>query len=205
MGCYYVYALRALTAAANHERSLRPDRITDVEQAYRLGFNLYLDQFVFGSSPAVRQFLAGHIGPRVGEAFRGVILDYYETVARAQKRKYPLFFAEETLPETDARLGIRYIFRNTKEIVLVRDRRDMVCSLMKSGAVRCEQAVRNMAHAMRRCLDANAAADDSVLFLRYEDFVMEPQEMVAALFRFVGLAPPDYDEGVGAAIFGTRH
>jgi len=201
MGCYYAYALRALTATANHERSLRPDRVTDVEQAYHLGFNPYLDPFVFGSSPAVRQFQAANIGPRVGEAFRGVILDYYETVARAQERKYPLFFAEKTLPEPDSRLGIRYMFRNTKEIVLVRDPRDVVCSFMKSGGVPFEQAVPNTANAMRRCLEIKAVADDSVMFLRYEDFVRDPQETAAALFRFVGLAPPAYDEGSMGRLF----
>lgn len=193
MGCYYAYALRALTAAADHDRSLRPDGITDVAHQFHLGFNPYLDVHTFGSLPALQQFMCRNLPGRMGEAFRGIILDYYQAVARAQARKHPLFFAEKTLPEPDSRLGIRYLFPHLKEIVLVRDPRDVICSFMKHGRIPFDEAVSDATTTMRRCLEIKAAADDSVHFLRYEDFVRAPRQTADALFQFVGLAPVGYD------------
>jgi len=204
MGCYYAHALRALTATADHARSLAPDRVTDMAHYYRLGFNPYLEVFSFGSWPALREFVSDNVAGRVGGAFRGIILDYYQGVARQQDKRMPAAFAEKTLPEPDSRFGIRHMFGNTREIVLVRDPRDVVASFMQHGHVPFEEALSDAASTTRRFLEIKAAADESVLFLRYEDFVLQPRETVAALFRFVGLAPVAYDEAEMGRLFG-RH
>ena len=204
MGCYYAYALRALTAAANHERSLRPERVTDVQQQYQLGFNPFMQSFAFGSMPELRQFLSRNVAGRVGDAFRGIILDYYQVIARAQGRKHPVFFAEKTLPEPDSRLGVRYMFGNTKEIVLVRDPRDVICSFMKHGGIPFQEALGDAVTTTRRCLEIKAEADDSVYLLQYEDFVAQPRETAEALFRFVGLAPAAYDDDGMGQLFSNH-
>jgi hypothetical protein len=204
MGCYYAYALRTLTSAADHDRSLRPDAITDLAHQYHLGFNPYLDVHTFGSLPGLQHFMGRNLSGRLGEAFRGIILDFYQAVAHAQASKHPLFFAEKTLPEPDSRLGIRYLFPHVKEIVLVRDPRDAVCSFMKHGGVPFDAALSDAVSTMRRCQEIKEAADDSVYFLRYEDFVRSPRETAEALFGFVGLAPAGYDDDGMGRLFASH-
>ena len=73
----------------------------------------------------LRRYLNSRVPGRIGAAFREIILDYYEEVAGDQAVDHPLYFAEKSLPERDARLGIRFMFPNTHEIVLIRDLRDV--------------------------------------------------------------------------------
>ena len=194
MGCYYAHALRTLTATANHERSLRPDRITEVEQYYHIGFNPYLEPFAFESRQVMQEFVSDNVAGRVAQAFRGIILDYYQALARQQGKSSPAAFAEKSLPEPDSRLGIRYLFGNIREIVLVRDPRDVIVSFMSHGRAPFEKALSGAISTTRRCLQIRAVADEGVHFLRYEDFVMQPRETAEALFRFCGLAPTPYDD-----------
>ncbi|HVY15456.1 MAG TPA: hypothetical protein VHB27_09515, partial [Rhodopila sp.] len=125
LGCYYAYALRTLCAATDTERSLRADRITATENRFHIGFNPYFDHAlaptVFKNPLKLSEFLYERVPSHLAKAFRNIILDFYQEVAADKGISYPIYFAEKSLPERDSRLGIRYLFPNVREVVLVRD------------------------------------------------------------------------------------
>lgn len=197
MGCYYAYALRAMTAAGDHERSLRADRITATEGRFHLGFNPYFEPSFakyFHDLETLPKFINRRVASRLVTAFKGIMLDYYEMVADDQDKPYPLYFAEKSLPEADARLGVRFMFRNCKEIALVRDLRDALCSFMAFGNLSFQESLDDLRSSSVRFLEIAAQPDPSIHFIRYEDLVLRQQETYAALARFLGVSDFPYDQ-----------
>ena len=207
LGCYYAYALRTHVASADHEKSLSTDMITAGENKYQIGFNPYFRKGhgeVFKNPMVLDHFMTNRLPARLANAFREIILDYYEEVARDQAMDYPIFFAEKTLPERDSRLGIRYMFPKTKEILLVRDLRDVVCSARASNGSAFDRVMEATKSAARNLQIINAARDRSVMLLKYEDFVLDNAKTVGRLFGFLGLAPIVSDQHGMTALFATH-
>ncbi|MDR3535641.1 MAG: sulfotransferase [Acetobacteraceae bacterium] len=207
MGCYYAHALRALTAAGDHRRSLRADKITASEGRFHLGFNPYFEPSFgayFRDPKTLPEFINKRVSGRLVTAFRGIILDYYQTVASDQDKSYPLYFAEKSLPEDDARLGVRLMFRNCKEIALVRDLRDALCSFMAFGNLSFQESLDDLRSSSARFLEIAANPDPGIHFIRYEDLVLQQRETHAALARFLGVSDFPYDEQRMGKLFGDH-
>lgn len=205
MACYYAYALRTLIAAGDHERSLRPDQITASANLFQIGFNPYFEpsfRGIFRDPSRMDHFLTGVVPNRLGSAFKEIVLDFYEAVARDQNRKHPIYFAEKLLPEDDARIGARFIFPNAKEIALVRDVRDVICSFMQWGGFRFEVILEDITSSSNRLVQIKESSDDSVHFIRYEDFILRQQDTLAGIFRFLGISPiSQVEESIMAELF----
>lgn len=207
MGCYYAYALRTLSAHGDAARSLAPDRITATENHFHIGFNPYFQQAyakIFKQRDRLEQFISERVPPRLAQAFRDIILDFYQDVAADQGIAHPIYFAEKSLPERDSRLGIRYMFPNVREVLLVRDFRDIVCSSMATKGADFEQIFKDVvaaAQMFRKILDAGT---DGLLILKYEDYVTNKPEALARLFGFLGLGVPGAGEGGLKALFNVH-
>jgi hypothetical protein len=207
LGCYYAYALRTLIANGDHDKSLRTDNITAAENRFNIGFNPYFKPGhgeVFGDPMALERYMTGRLPARLGSAFREIILDYYEEVARDQENDYPIYFAEKSLPEQDSRRGIRYMFPKVREVVLIRDLRDVVCSSTSSSGAAFDRALTATATAAKQLQAIEAQKDSSTMFLRYEDFVLDNAVAIDRLFRFLGLAPMASDEQGMSDLFATH-
>jgi hypothetical protein len=207
LGCYYAYALRTLSASGDPVRSLSPDRITATENRYHIGFNPYFQQSnakIFKDREHLGRFIAERVPPRLGRAFRDIILDFYQDVATDQGIEFPIYFAEKSLPERDSRLGIRYMFPNIREIVLVRDFRDIICSSMATKDANFEAIFKDVvaaAHMFRKILDAGT---DGLMLLKYEDYVLDKQATLARLFGYLGLGIPGSGEGALRELFDVH-
>ena len=207
LGCYYAYALRTHVANADHEKSLATDKITAGENKYQIGFNPYFRKGhgeVFKNPMVLNHFMTNRLPARLATAFREIILDYYEEVARDQAIDYPIFFAEKTLPERDSRLGIRYMFPKTKEILLIRDLRDVVCSARSSNGSAFDRVMDATKSAARNLQTIDAARNHSVMLLKYEDFVLDNARTVGRLFGYLGLAPIASDQDGMSTLFATH-
>jgi hypothetical protein len=207
LGCYYAYALRTLTAAGDQIKSLRSDRITAKDYWFHLGFNPYFEPSFatyFREPGTLSAFINRRAAPRLVTAFRGIMLDYYEEVARDQNKPYPLYFAEKSLPEADARLGVRSMFRNCREIVLVRDLRDALCSFMSYGKLSLEDSLQALKSSAIRFVEIEAERDESFHFVKYEDLIQRRRETLVELARFLGISefPEDGDSMTG--LFGEH-
>lgn len=192
MACYYAYALRTLAAEGDHQKSLRTDRITSTEHRYHIGFNPYFDPSyvnIFSKPDILNRYLIERVPPRLRDAFRGIILDYYEELAADKNIGHPIYFAEKSLPERDSRHGIRYMFPNIREIILVRDFRDMICSSTASNGLNFDKILKDTlagAKVYNQILDEDRA---SVLLVKYEDFILRREETRDRITGFLGLAP----------------
>lgn len=207
LGCYYAYALRTLAASGDHEKSLSTDRITATENRYHIGFNPYFRKGhgnVFKNPTTLDNYMINRLPPRLATAFREIILDYYEEVARDQGMNYPIYFAEKSLPERDSRLGIRYMFPKIRELVLIRDLRDVVCSAISSNGSAFDRVMDATKTAARQLMAIDAERDTGVMFLKYEDFVLDNVQTVAKVFRFLGLAPVAPNQDSMSTLFTTH-
>lgn len=207
LGCYYAYALRTLVAEGDHLKSLRTDTITATDNRYAIGFNPYFKaghSDVFKNPAALEGFMARRLPARLGSAFRDIILDYYEEVAKDQGMTNPIYFAEKTLPELDSRRGIRFMFPKVREIVLIRDMRDVVCSSTSSSGTSFDRALDANITAARQIMAIDAEKNPNIMFLRYEDFVLDNEKAIDRLFRFFGLASIRSDEQGMSELFATH-
>ena len=190
MLCYYSYALRALVAAGDHTASLGPDRVTAVENRYKLGFNPYTAEYFrnhFKDPKLFDKFFIQDMPRRLGGAFKEIILDYYAAVAKDKNKQFPLYFAEKSLPEQEVRMGARHLFGRVREIVLVRDLRDVVCSFVHSAGIDFAQTVQAIKSSGTRFMEIKANQGHDVHFVRYEDLVLEPEQTLNELYAFLGL------------------
>jgi len=203
MGTYYAYALRTLAGAGDPERSLRSDRITAAENRFHIGFNPYFEQalapLIFRTPERLGRFVHERVPSRLAKAFREIILDFYQDVASDHGMANPLYFAEKTLPERDARQGIRFMFPNVHEILLVRDFRDIVCSSMATKGADFDTVLADTCAAA--AMMARVQADPAVLVVRYEDYVQHRAETLARVFGVLGLGVPAERPGVLEALY----
>jgi hypothetical protein len=207
LGSYYAYALRTLLAAGDHERSLRTDEITAIANRFHIGFNPYFAPSfasVFKDPLTLERLMTKRLPGRLGRTFREIILDYYEEVAIDQGVERPIYFAEKSLPERDSRLGFRFMFPNLREIVLVRDLRDVVCSAASSNGLDFDPLVEATNSAARQMLAIAEEASANTITIKYEDFVLDKPATMSRLFTFLGLAPVIPDESSMGALFATH-
>ena len=192
MLCYYSYALRTLAAAGDHRSSLRPDRITAAENRFKIGFNPYTSPGFrrnFNNPELFDRFFFGALPKNLAHAFRETILDYYSAVTEDTGKHTPLYFAEKSLPEREVRLGSRFLFSNVKEVVLFRDLRDSLCSVISRTGANFDQTLDALASSGMRYLEIKANHGRDTHFLKYEDLIQQPSETLSRLYQFLGLHP----------------
>jgi hypothetical protein len=153
---------------------------------------------------ALERFMTRRLPVRLGNAFREVILDYYEDVAKDQGTDYPIYFAEKALPELDARRGIRFMFPKVLEVVLIRDMRDVVCSSTSSSGTSFDRALGANVTAAKQLLAIEDEQNPNIMFLKYEDFVLDNEKTIERLFQFCGLASIRSDDRGMSDLFVTH-
>jgi hypothetical protein len=207
MGCYYAYALRTLAATGDHEKSLRTDNVTATENRFHIGFNPYFKAShaaVFKIPEGFQQYMTRRLPSRLGSAFRDIILDYYEEVSRDQMKEFPIYFAEKSLPEQDSRRGIRFMFPNVREIVLIRDMKDVICSSTSSSGASFDRALQSTFTAAKQLKSIHSEQNPNIMFLKYEDFVQDNTPIISKIFGFLGLASINSDEKGMSTLFSTH-
>jgi sulfotransferase family protein len=139
----------------------------------------------------------------VAELCRQRIRSFYEAVARTQSKPQPSYFAEKVSPDQGAWRLITELFPSTREVILVRDFRDMACSILaynektkttSFGRERVAtdleflQELRAAATSLR---DLHAKRGDAAFLLRYEDLILAPENTLRELFEFLEISSTD--------------
>lgn len=197
---YWMHLLKVLTDPADHERSTIPDSFENI--LTHVGPNpyahpRYLDAFADG------ELLRTAFGTGTQRAMQQFCADgvdrLYDAIAADQGRDRAGVFAEKQLPS-----HVQWIFwelyREPREIILVRDFRDVVCSARAFNAKRNlaafgrenassdEQWVRNLAdRGVHRLALAWRMRRDRARLLRYEDLILRPLDTLTALFESLDL------------------
>jgi len=136
---------------------------------------------------------------QMAASFQRSIEEFYRQVAINQGRTEPVYFAEKMFPG-DIPCQIWELYSQAREIILVRDFRDMICSVLsfnkKRGFVdfgrQCvindeeyiKQSVRSDALRLLKSWRQRAA---KAYLLRYEDLILNPRETLSALLGYLGL------------------
>ncbi len=117
----------------------------------------------------------------------------------AQQSAEPCYFAEKFGPGYVLDL-LWELYPGTKEIVLVRDFRDMYCSILKFAekangqkefGLEAEQDeaafINNTLERVKQLAQAWQQRADKAYLLRYEDLILQPQATLSRLFDYLGL------------------
>lgn len=186
---YYAHAHHVLTSLGDHRRSSSPTEF--MRDQFSLSYNPFNHpEFhdIFTSVGKTAHYFDGHVKARTYQFFRQLALDFYKLVAADQGKLQASHFAEKCELNYRFRSVFRKLFPETKEIILVRDLRDIYCSYRRYFQTSTiEQATSVIASAGRMLLTIKEVDQAAIQFVRYEDCVVDPIPTVKRLSDGLGI------------------
>lgn len=207
LAAYYAATLRAMTMPKYEvgEEVLEVLSATH-EQGHVVSnpFNAPGLHQALGGEPLVRLF-RDSIPERLAGTLRGIVLDIYGQIASHQGKTQARFFAEKGILNEDSRQNIRWAFGHIREIVLVRDPRDYLCSAKAFWKFNSKDALQVMRTEIPLLERIENQRQSDVLFVRYEDFIRDPIESRSRIYSFIGLEPWEIEPLEGEATIIQGH
>jgi hypothetical protein len=187
---YWAHVLKVLAEPANLVESATPgDFHTDL---WHVGHNPFYNRHIHENGDLGEWFGRTYI-ERLATFYHQNMDDWYSAVARRQGQDDAIYFAEKHVAGHIPIL-MWDLYPNAKEVFLVRDFRDMVCSLMSfyNGKARSnsksdeEYVSRLRGWAFRLYNDWKSREDRSYL-VRYEDLASNPAETLMGVLEYLDL------------------
>jgi hypothetical protein len=200
---YHAAAFRALMADADWERSTKPETMLAPEMIRIIGSNPYKKSGLFGlggGRHALRQFYQSSVPAEYATLFRRFIVEFYATLAAAQGKQSAPYFCEKGDLDEAAVQGARLFFDAVKDIVIVRDPRDLLCSAIAFWKLRPETALTMLTSTISRLAEIARRAGPDTVVIRYEDLVRDAVVTRQALSRFLDLDLLSGSDAVSEAI-----
>jgi len=148
--------------------------------------------------PELEEWLGGNAVEEVFAMCQSRIEAFYSRVAGSDAS--PRYFVEKFLPYQVVPDLLKEIYPGAREVILVRDFRDMLCSVIafnekrgyqafgrgtaRSDAEYVETTVR---YSARRLLKRLRECGDSAHLVRYEDLIQTPEATLGGMFDYLGL------------------
>lgn len=148
------------------------------------------------------RLLADSIPRRLADFCREAVLDIYQAIALHQRKEHARFFAEKTWLTDNVRYGLRDLFGGVREIILVRDPRDFLCSGKAFWHQSTSDLIGQLAPAIGILLDLHRRAEPDTMFLRYEDLILNPSEAMRRVCDFIGAAELPLEDPTISPIVG---
>jgi hypothetical protein len=192
---YWMHMLRVLSGPADHARSANPNRYED--DPYWVGRHPHNMRPVVDPEP-IGQWLRGAYVDELAAFCQSSADGFYAAVAEAQGVEGPVYFAEKRNPRSTARLASE-LYPDGRELFLVRDPRDMVCSMLsfyektqlvsfgRDAARDDEEFVQAIAPALHDLILQMGERADRSLVVRYEDLVATPADALAEILAYLQL------------------
>jgi hypothetical protein len=187
---YYAAAFAALATDADRERSTTPETMRAPEAGLIIGGNPYNMGGLYGLGAApdtLATFYERTVPSGYAELFRGFIIDFYRTLAHGQGKPEAAFFCEKGDISEAAILGARLFFPAVKDIILVRDPRDLLCSTIAFWKHRPDRAMQLLTEQLPRLLRLARRDGRNTIVIRYEDLVRDAVNTRRALSEFLDL------------------
>ena len=192
---YFAQAFEVMTSPGDWERSVHYDKIQD--DVYRLGFNPFFHpDFVgmFRDPDRYQDFFATTSPTILADAFKRMIDAFYREAAATQDKRGISFFAEKCDCFYSARDFARAAFPRVKEIVLVRDPRDLACSYRSFWSSPGDVSFQILRSMRDRMLEIHDEQPADAIFVRYEDMILKPEQTQQQIADLLGAeAPVDID------------
>ena len=207
---YWLHMLRVLSEPADHTDSSHPGDFS--QDLLEIGFNPFHTSPVT-NEPALADLLGHRYVERLARFCRESIDDFYTALATLQGKASAEFFVEKFQPDHVPRIA-RDLYPDTKEVFLVRDFRDLFCSVLafneKRGTLDFgrerfetdEEYVGWVRLGAERLVNAWKSREASSHLVRYEDLATKPAETIAGLLEYLGLdRSPEAVEGMVQSAF----
>jgi hypothetical protein len=127
------------------------------------------------------------------------IEDYYKQIAREQNREQTKYFAEK-IPPSKSQALLWDLYPQAREIILVRDFRDMACSVFafekkrgfagfgKKANESDIQYIQGLRQTIKQLQQNWLDRKDQAYLVRYEDFIAQPERTTKGVMDYLGLA-----------------
>jgi hypothetical protein len=198
LAAYWLHMLKVLSEPADRKESA--DRSFQANARW-IGQNPFNDAISW-KYPPLREWLGRDYVERLAAFCQGNIDQWYGCLVNESgpeaNRDRPLFFAEKFPPSPEQNV-VRELYPKAKEVILVRDFRDMACSIFafdkKRGFFGFGREQGDTDHDYMRILEFSARdlytgwqeRKDWAHVVRYEDLVLRPRETLTSLLDYVGL------------------
>jgi hypothetical protein len=128
--------------------------------------------------------------PRVlRETLRNLTKNYYACIALGQGKE-PNCFVEKCELDAALRMNIRELFPRRREIILIRDMRDVYCSYMSYfPSASKDYAIKVLDNSAKYLMRINEKRSPDSLFIRYEDCVADAEPTFRRIWQFLGVTP----------------
>jgi hypothetical protein len=192
---YWAHLARVATEPADPVDSAHPDRFAS-NRGF-VGHNPFFGEFL-ASAPGLNEWLGVRFPELLGSSLRQATDEFYDLVATSQRKEGVRAFAEKCLPD-QLPDTFRSFWPKTKELILVRDIRDVLCSMLSFNAKRGTSSfgreytaddhafVVQLAADLSRLLASWERRSDDALLVRYEELVLDPVSTMIAVFAHLGL------------------
>jgi Sulfotransferase family len=194
---YWMHMLRVLSQPHDLINSYQTE--TFHNEIWALGYNPFYD-IQITHEPASREWFGREYVESLARFCQSSIDSWYTTVARAQGQDPPKYFAEKHQWPNYIPVLMWELYPDAKEIILVRDFRDMAASILafdrKRGfpgfgrpAERTDEEymrmeLREMALNLRKSW---VTRKDRAHLVRYEDLVLQPEETAKGMLEYLEL------------------
>lgn len=193
---YWMEALRAMAEPSSYIQAIRPE--------------LYQGHWWIGDerpSPLPLQLAEPHMPQWLGsenvEVLAGFcqsrIDAFYSELARVQEPEQPRYFAEKCWPDEVTPRLMAELYPDGRELLLVRDFRDMVCSIIGFNAKRGfasfgrelthsdEEFIRFLRGSALQMLSSWSENKHRAHLIRYEDLILDPGATLETMFSYLGI------------------
>ena len=194
---YYAGAMRALTSPADPERSTHPSTI--MTDRFSIGFNPFHDN---DDHPLFETYWERTVPLTLAHSFRELILAYYDTVRLTAGKPVPRYIAEKAQPDPLIRQCAIFMFGAVREIVLLRDPRDLLCSYHSFWKTDLVEAQQTIVSQLVPLLALWKKSLSCTLFIKYEDMTRQSVATMEKVYDFLDL--PSVQATDDVELFG-RH
>jgi hypothetical protein len=187
---YHAAAFRALVADADRTRSTHPDTMLAPTMRHIIGGNPYnmAGFYDLGTSGGqLRDYYQSVVPSGYASLYRTLILEFYASLAAGQHKPSAPFFAEKGDIDEAALQGARLFFDEVKEIIILRDPRDMLCSAIAFWKLPPDEALGMLCTTFPRLVQVAHHAGPDTIVVRYEDLIRDPVAIRRAMSDFLGI------------------
>jgi hypothetical protein len=199
---YHASVFAVLTAPADFERSHHPDRLEG--DGFKVGSNPFNSPNypVFKDEALRKDYFERFTLARISRCARDLINEYYGRLAQDCGKAEARFFAEKSNNmHRPTRMFARRAFGDMRELMIVRDPRDVLCSHVVYFGNAHDKAFAHVAGAVRHFLVVRGENRPDIHMLRYEDLVRGDPACFAAIGDFLGTAIAPDPGAQGHAVF----
>jgi SAM-dependent methyltransferase len=192
---YWVHMLKVLSEPANHGQSSNRENVTS--NRWWIGHHpYYLESLT--RHPLIRAWYGRTYVENMIDFIKDNVDDFYLRVGEVQNQSAPLMFAEKFLPDQNQHI-LWELYPEPREIVLVRDFRDVICSVLSFNERRGhvafgrelvshdEEFVRLFQGFARHLLEYWRRRASQLFLMRYEELILRPVDSLASMLEYLGL------------------